>query len=160
MHILISHRGNVNGPNFLLENTPDYIDAALKQHYLCEVDVWKINDKLYLSHDEPLANKEIDEEYLIERARDLIIHCKNIESLQFFHSHEIEFHYFWHQKDDYTLTSKGWIWAYPDKKVEMSGLTIAVMPELNDTDVSNFTGICSDYIIDYDPIVKYLNRKK
>ena len=24
-------------------------------------------------------------------------------------------HYFWHQEDDYTITSKGIIWAYPGK---------------------------------------------
>ena len=59
MHILIAHRGNVNGPNPLLENTPEYIDAALKKHYLCEVDVWKINNKLYLSHDVPIIDAKI-----------------------------------------------------------------------------------------------------
>jgi hypothetical protein len=24
-------------------------------------------------------------------------------------------HYFWHQEDDYTITSKGFIWVYPGK---------------------------------------------
>lgn len=152
MHILISHRGNIDGPNPLLENTPEYIDAALKKHYICEVDVWKINDKLYLSHDVPIIDAKItDEQYLIDRASNLIVHCKNIQALQFFHSHETEFHYFWHQNDDYTLTSKGWIWAYPGKQVEESGLTIAVMPELYSMGVSEFAGICSDYVELYNP---------
>ena len=36
---IISHRGNLNGPNLLLENNPDYIIAASKHCYV-EIDVW------------------------------------------------------------------------------------------------------------------------
>jgi hypothetical protein len=53
---------------------------------------------------------------------------------------------FWHQEDDYTLTSHGWIWCYPGKTVPLSYRTIAVMPELYDTDWTKFGGICSDYV--------------
>lgn len=149
MFILISHRGNINSINPLLENTPQYIDAALNKSYLCEVDVWRIDNKLYLSHDKPSNQSTIEEKYLLERKEHIIIHCKNIEALQHFHSSDESFHYFWHQNDDYTLTSKGWIWAYPDKPVSMLGLTVAVMPELHNTDVSNFAAICSDFVETY-----------
>jgi hypothetical protein len=57
------------------------------------------------------------------------------------------FNYFWHQKDDVTLTSKGYIWAYPGKQpLENS---IAVLPELNEDNLTLAVGVCSDYIKDY-----------
>ena len=55
--------------------------------------------------------------------------------------------YFWHQKDDVTLTSKGWIWAYPGKQ-PIKG-SIAVMPELNNDDLTQCAGICSNNIMKY-----------
>ena len=56
-------------------------------------------------------------------------------------------HYFWHQKDDIALTSKGYIWAYPGKQPIKE--SIAVLPEIYKDDVSNCIGICSDNIIEY-----------
>ena len=46
--ILISHRGNINGRIPDLENSPDYIDAAIKLGYDVEVDVWFYNDSFFL----------------------------------------------------------------------------------------------------------------
>ena len=48
---LISHRGNIAGKNFELENRPDYISNAIKLGYDCEIDVWLIKNKIYLGHD-------------------------------------------------------------------------------------------------------------
>jgi hypothetical protein len=42
--------------------------------------------------------------------------------------------YFFHQEDDITLTSKGYIWAYPGKQPIKN--SIAVMPELNKDDLT------------------------
>ena len=58
------------------------------------------------------------------------------------------YNYFWHQDDDYTLTSKKYIWAYPGKSYTHN--TVIVMPEWNnmvwDTlRVTNCHGICTDY---------------
>jgi hypothetical protein len=51
--ILISHRGNISGPNPEQENHPDYIWAAIQAGYDVEVDVWFENGKFMLGHDEP-----------------------------------------------------------------------------------------------------------
>jgi hypothetical protein len=51
--ILISHRGNLNGKDVDNENNPLYIDRALGKGYDVEVDVWYVNGKWYLGHDEP-----------------------------------------------------------------------------------------------------------
>ena len=37
--ILISHRGNVTGPNSDRENHPDYIDRAIEKGFDVEVDI-------------------------------------------------------------------------------------------------------------------------
>jgi hypothetical protein len=55
--------------------------------------------------------------------------------------------YFWHEEDTVTLTSFNWIWAYPGKQ-PIKG-SIAVMPEINNDDISEAGGICSDFIKNY-----------
>ena len=50
---LISHRGNLNGPNKERENHPDYIWEALQAGYEVEIDVWWVDGKFKLGHDEP-----------------------------------------------------------------------------------------------------------
>jgi hypothetical protein len=59
----------------------------------------------------------------------------------------IYLNYFWHQEDDVTLTSKGYIWAYPGKQPIKN--SIAVMPELKNDNLSECIGICSDNISNY-----------
>ena len=146
--ILISHRGNLNGRNHNLENHPDYILAAISKGYNVEVDVWYVDGKFKLGHDEPQYNFPWD---LIEYHHNkLWIHCKNVEAivaLNDFPNHHL-INYFWHQEDDVTLTSKGYIWAYPGKQPIKN--SIAVMPELNKDDLTQAIGVCSDYINNYE----------
>ena len=62
---------------------------------------------------------------------------------------------FWHQQDDYTITSKGFIWAYPSKKLTKN--SIAVLPESSNytlDELKNSYGICSDNIEYYKSLIK------
>jgi hypothetical protein len=43
-YTLYAHRGNLFGPKPELENTPDYIDQAIKFGFKVEVDVWLNSD--------------------------------------------------------------------------------------------------------------------
>jgi len=52
--IKISHRGNINGRIEEAENRPDYIEDTLRLGYDVEVDVWFLDGKFYLGHDEAL----------------------------------------------------------------------------------------------------------
>ena len=143
--ILISHRGNLNGKNESLENNPNYIDNAISKGYDVEIDIWHKDGLLWLGHDEPKYKITID--FIKERISKLWIHCKNVEAIQYFMNHKDVgqyCHYFWHQNDDITLTSFNYIWAYPGKQ-PIKG-SIAVMPEINDDETTQCTGICSDYI--------------
>ena len=143
--ILISHRGNINGRLESYENEPTYIELAIKQGYDVEVDVWYKDKILYLGHDKP--DYGVDFRWFRDRISKLWIHCKNIEAVLYFKECEYEFNYFWHQEDDIALTSFNFVWAYPGKQ-PIKG-SIAVMPEINDDDISQSFGICSDYVEKY-----------
>jgi hypothetical protein len=145
--ILISHRGNMYGPNPKYENTIEYIDAAIAKSFLCEIDVWKIQDEFFLSHDYPDNKFPVDYSIFETRKENLIVHCKNIDALCFFNKTKL--HYFWHQNDSYTLTSYNWIWANLNKPTLNNGISICVLPEQSNQEIVNFSGICSDYILKY-----------
>ena len=147
---LISHRGNINGKNLELENNPTYIDTAIKEGYDVEIDLWIDNDGFYLGHDMPTYPVTLN--WLVERSLKLWIHCKDLKTIQEVKRLEYEngvraLHYFYHNIDDVTITSNGRLWVYPGKQpIEYS---IAVLPELNNDDVSKCYGICSDIIEKY-----------
>ena len=101
----ISHRGNIDGRVINAENSPEQINFALTQGYEVEIDVWFVDDSFYLGHDEPLY---LVEESFLENDR-LWCHAKNEESFYKMLSNP-KIHSFWHQTDDFTLTSKNYIW--------------------------------------------------
>jgi hypothetical protein len=145
---LISHRGNINGIQKEYENRPSYIETAINLGYDVEVDVRIKDGKLFLGHDEPQYQLDID--WLEKHHRRLWLHCKDIEVMEKFNlldPNGSNLNYFWHENDTMTLTSRGYIWAYPGKQ-PIKG-SIAVLPELNDDNVDSACGICSDYIEKY-----------
>tara|TARA_B110000238_G_C15965184_1_gene369219 strand:- start:233 stop:664 length:432 start_codon:yes stop_codon:yes gene_type:complete len=140
--ILISHRGNVSGKDKVSENKPEYILNALNLGYEAEVDVWEYKEKLYLGHDEP---SYLLDEKLLNNKSQLWIHAKNLNVLEIVS--KLNLHYFWHQEDDITITSKGYWWTYPGKKLFQN--SICVLPEKSNFKMTNCAGICSDYIERY-----------
>jgi len=143
--ILISHRGNINGSNIELENRPEHIENAINSGFDVEIDVWSVDERLYLGHDQPQYETSV--EWLTGRSKNLWLHCKNVQALSFFNQSDLGINYFWHQEDTAALTSKNFIWAYPGTQPIKS--SIAVMPELHNDDTSQCIGICSDYIQKY-----------
>ncbi len=147
---LIAHRGNINGPNEEHENAPSYILSAIHQGYEVEIDVWRIDDQLYLGHD--LPKYKICIEFLLNNASKLWCHAKNLAALKYLLGTELNC--FWHQQDDYTLTSKGFVWVYPGKS--LSHDCICVMPEWVNYPASELQtcyGICSDHVATYKNLV-------
>lgn len=143
--IFIAHRGNINGPNLDKENSPKYIDRAINIGFDAEIDIWIKEHSLFLGHDKP--EYSIDFKWLQDRISKLWIHCKNVEAIVFFQECAYKFNYFWHQNDDITLTSKNYIWTYPGKQPIKN--SIAILPEINNDDISYCIGACSDYIQTY-----------
>lgn len=143
---LISHRGNTNGRMESCENEPTYIDLAINKDFDVEIDIWYIDNQIWLGHDKPEYG--IDFRWLRDRISKIWIHCKNIEALIYFKESGYLFNYFWHQKDDFTITSLGYFWTYPGKKLTKN--SIAVMPEIcNFENIEIAFGICSDEVEKY-----------
>lgn len=148
----IAHRGNINGQNPDLENSPKYILKAIESGYDVEIDVWKTND-LYLGHDKPEYKIELS--FLLKNQDRLWCHAKNKEALEYLIKNGL--HVFWHQKDSYTLTSKGYIWAFPGLMIN----GVLVMPENKlSTDyilenIDKIKGICSDEIKHYKDFLQF-----
>ena len=144
--ILISHRGNISGPNPEQENKPEYIAEALKQGYDVEIDVWFKDNKFMLGHDEP--QYEFPFELIDQHYPKLWIHCKNIDALSKLNELDpngSKVNYFWHENDLGVLTSKSYIWS-----TNLINNGILVMPELFDRQpIETTMGICSDYIKNY-----------
>ena len=149
--ILISHRGNINGSQPENENNPEYIQKALDMGYDVEIDLRIKDNKLYLGHDEPQYLMDLDwfEKYYTK----LWLHCKEIEVIEKLNQLDLRgtyLNYFWHENDTLTITSKGYLWVYPGKQPVKGG--IAVLPEMNNDDISQSLGICSDVIENYKKI--------
>ncbi len=145
---LISHRGNLDGVQKEYENNPSYIENAINLGFDCKIDVRLHNNKLFLGHDQPQYQLDID--WLEKHHSKLWLHCKDIVVIERFNeldSRGAYLHYFWHEHDTLTITSKGYIWAYPGKQPIKK--SVAVLPELNNDDVSGCYGVCSDSIIKY-----------
>lgn len=142
--IYIAHRGNLNGPDPVNENKPEYLLMAIEKGFHVETDLWLINEGLYLGHDEP--QYKITTEYLLTIKDMLFCHCKNIDALHFLIKNYPEIEYFYHNEDDCVLTSKNHIWNFPGKK--LTDLSICVMPEHCNQQVDiNCYAVCSDFVI-------------
>ncbi|MDC3404087.1 hypothetical protein OAX49_04980 [Candidatus Pelagibacter sp.] len=137
----ISHRGNINGPNKKEENKPEYINAAIQNGYDVEIDVRFKNSQFYLGHD--FAEYKVDESFLLNKK--IWCHAKDVDALH--NLKKINAHFFWHQQDDVTLTSKGYFWTYPGKLLTKN--SICVLPEVGKDKKIDCAGICSDFIKDY-----------
>jgi len=138
--IFISHRGNLSGPNNELENNPLQVQKVLDMGYNCEVDVWFIDDNYFLGHDEP--KYKISCHNLTHPS--LWCHAKNLKALEQMLIDNI--HCFWHEQDDYTLTSRGYIWTNTNKILGKKSILVDLNKKIS-TSNKNCKGICSDYLL-------------
>lgn len=141
--IIISHRGNLNGPS-ALENSPDYIFSALDKGFEVEVDVWRVNNQLYLGHD--FLQYETTLDFLSTKG--LWVHCKNLEALNLLSKYK-GINCFAHKNDDFTISSHGYILLPPHMGFVKNCITM--MPELNKSAkiADGCAGIITDFAANY-----------
>ena len=147
---IISHRGNVNGPNIQTENTIESITLAINMGFDVEIDVWRLDVDLHLGHDlNALKTYGNIDSFLLQHASKLWIHCKNLFALEYllkFNSLNI----FIHSDDPYTLTSHNDILCKPGYMT--NGVGIIMMPEVTSTytekTLFDCVGVMTDYPID------------
>lgn len=131
---IISHRGNLNGINKDTENNPHHIIEVLKK-FDVEIDVWFIENKWYLGHDEP--QYEVDCHFFTDT---MWLHCKNLDACT--KLSDTNLNWFWHENDQMTLTSKGYKWVYPNIYIQ-NGITVEFGHNKN---LPNYImGICTNY---------------
>ena len=142
----IAHRGNVDGINESLENSPSYIDKAIGMGYDVEIDLRMKNGELFLGHDEP--QYPITPDWLLERKNHLWIHAKDFDSLVFLSNTNLQ--YFYHSVEPYTLTSNGYIWShdFANKMNNMCIVPLLSKEEVEQYDQTEFFAVCSDFILD------------
>ena len=140
---LISHRGNTHGPS-TIENSVEYVRQTLLLGFDVEVDIRYVNGEWWLGHDVP--QYKIDSPVNLFDNSKIWWHCKNFEALEQLQGSDLN--YFWHQEDDHTLTSKGFIWTYPGKEIGINNIIVMpemVMPVDGIKNIKAFA-ICSDYV--------------
>lgn len=138
---VISHRANLFGPNTQRENNPVFIEECLNFGFDVEIDVWFIKNNFYLGHDHPIY--KVNKQFLINDK--LWCHAKNFKAVEnmFLEKH---IHYFWHQKDNLTLTSKNIPWCYPNFYIK-NGVTVECgKPKKLKYKIM---GICTDYPVEW-----------
>lgn len=141
--LLIAHRGNTSGPDPKSENSPKHLLNAISKGFDVEVDVWVVDGEISFGHDLPKWGK-IPESFLLEIGSKAWFHCKNLEALYFFNITFPHLTYFWHQSDDYTLTSNGHIWTYPNR--EVTEKSVIVLADQGAPLDHGCYGVCSDYV--------------
>ena len=141
---LISHRGNLHGPNPDIENSPSAIELAVSKGFDCEIDLWEKDKKIFLGHDYP--QYEINLKFLEDLNQFIWIHCKNLSAINFLIERDL-FNFFWHEKDKFTLTSKGYIWTYPNNEYDKNSVIVNLEAGLKLK--KECYGICSDYVSEY-----------
>ena len=170
---IISHRGNLYGPEPTIENTVKALQVALHKGFSIEFDLWYHEGEYWLGHDKPQKKilpwkiHEWVEEY--PKAM-LYCHCKDIVTLQRF----VYVHYkhlknqcipFFHDIDECILLANGNLQVHP-KYVNNAYIfpeqSIAVLPQLKDFEyydketMKKFMGICTDHPI---ALMESLNEK-
>jgi hypothetical protein len=148
----IAHRGNIDGPSEE-ENSPQKIDISIDMGYDVEIDIRydSHTNSFGLGHDK--SDYDVTWDWLEKRKSNLWIHCKDINSLYEFTTNPLgnSYNYFWHQNDDFTLTSKNYIWTYPGKTCTDNSIVVMTEWDISIDNISKITeykcfGICSDYV--------------
>jgi len=159
---IISHRGNLTGPDLSRENTELALLEALDKGFDIEFDLWYLGDRFWLGHDSPEKSFSVDtlvrwsSRYSNQK---LYVHCKNINALEkmtyFVISNMIPF---FHDVDQCILLRDNTIWVHPNAidNCHSKENSIAVFSNCKsagyhvsyDINFDGFYGICTDYPID------------
>lgn len=153
----IAHRANLYGPNPETENTLESIQKCIELDFDFEIDLWVIDDELFLGHDKPQYKIDKDAFLDVEFRRRAWVHCKNLEALVWCNetvNEELWFDFFWHDKDEYTLTASNIIWCNIGKFAGKN--SVLLLPEQLDIEerikmfeknADDINIICTDYAI-------------
>jgi hypothetical protein len=140
---VISHRGNLTGPEPERENTLSFIDEAIAAGFDVEIDVRCLDEKFYLGHDGP--DRPVTHDWLSDRREHLWIHCKNLTAYAVLA--KAGFQCFCHNDDPFVAVSTGHIWLHD---LGLGVTEQCIIPLINREETLTYSdyephGICTDY---------------
>lgn len=160
--IIISHRGNLDGPNIFTENSPEQIYKVLKLGFSVEIDVHLTTVNftdvfLNLGHDYGECYFKVDD--FLERydKYQIFIHAKTFNTYLFLKSILKHAYVFYHTNEAIVpIFNSHLFWLYPGKENELNFLInsisdcICVLPETWNKNIKQWAnrkpwGICTDY---------------
>lgn len=159
--IYYSSKGNIKNIDASRENSPDYIEEAIKAGYKVQIDIRLMSDNNFWLGEEE-AKYKIEDSFLIKNAKNLLIHCRNISSIYTIQEIEVQsknLNYFFHATDNVAITSKKMIAIFYGKK-PIGENSIVMFPEENDfqkNELIKSSAICSNSIEFYKKLIENEN---
>lgn len=145
---IISHRGNLDGPEIESENRVRRIDEVIFRGFDAEIDLWQTEQGLFLGHDSPLF--EVSTGWLSANKGRVWVHCKNIEAA--IACRALGMNWFAHDNDPFVSTSHGYIWVHP-RNAFGSRQPHAVILDIEGFRLGDFDldcyGVCSDWPLSF-----------
>jgi hypothetical protein len=148
--LYISYQGIYDGKDFESANTPNQIGNAFNNGYSCMVDVWRIDNKLYVGSEE--APIEVTEKYL--QGNRFWLNARNTDMVNWVAAQPRKLYpnYFSFSNDTESndATSSGGQIITPGT-VPVSNLSIIFLPEIEDRGLLSTVklkcyGVCSVYL--------------
>ena len=139
----IARCGNLDGCSAALENTPDYLEAAIERGFDVSCEVVYRDGTFWIG----------SEERRIAAPRELLVReevwcqAKDVRTLDALY-HDPGIHCFFQALDDVSLTSRGFLWTHPRCRVVTRRSIVAVRDFEGDRidRVRSGAGVCSDRI--------------
>jgi hypothetical protein len=149
---IISHRGFLNGNNEMYEVDQNHLEKLFYDTpFDVEIDIRQYDSNFFIGHDEFEASK-IDKSFLDKWTDRLWIHAKDISTLEYILSHCPDWNVFCHQNDECALTSKRYIWQFPDQITSTKRSVLVINEHLHflqrlwtTRNHNKIHGICTDY---------------
>jgi len=151
--LYISYQGIYDGNDYQDANTPKQINKALGKGYSCLVDVWRINNRLYLGNGQPVPQFEVSADYI--KGPRFWINAKN-EDMQTWISEQsltVYPNYFWFDAPTppppYATASNGKL--ITPGTVPINTNSVMFLPEINDRSLYTMVkvksyGVCSGFL--------------
>jgi hypothetical protein len=148
--LYISYQGIYDGKDFESANTPNQIGNAFNNGYSCMVDVWRIDNKLYVGSEE--APIEVTEKYL--QGNRFWLNARNTDMVNWVAAQPRKLYpnYFSFSNDTESndATASGGQIITPGT-VPVSNLSIIFLPEIEDRGLLSTVklkcyGVCSVYL--------------
>ena len=147
----ISYQGIYDGSNYEDANTPKQINKALSAGFSCNIDVWRIDNRLYVGNNQPTI--EVTERYI--QGNRFWINAKNTDMQTWIVEQPARLYpnYFWFAASSppppYTTASNGKL--ITPGTVPINTNSVMYIPEIDDRSLLTMVkvrayAICSTYL--------------